>query len=56
MVMRDHISFPGLAGHHPSIGANDLRFGERFFAVTPAYNEALQKLALTAAEELPELG
>ena len=52
MVIADHLSWPGLAGVHPLVGANDARFGPRFPAVTNAYSGELQALVAAAAGEL----
>ena len=41
MVIADHLFLPGLAGHHPLLGANDPR-GERFPAMAGAYDVALR--------------
>jgi len=41
MGIKDHIFFPGLAGHHPLRGANDERFGARFFSMHNAYDQTL---------------
>ena len=37
MIIKDHISFPGLAGFNPMMGANEDRWGERFVPLTDAY-------------------
>ncbi len=50
MLLRDHISMPGLAGANPLMGSNDERFGERFPPMAKAYDSALLKLALVVAE------
>jgi purine nucleoside phosphorylase len=52
MLIRDHISFPGMAGVHPLVGANDSRFGPRFPAVTNAYDATCAGAVEAAAEEL----
>jgi len=51
MRLRDHIFFPGLAGHHPLVGPNDDRLGVRFPPVVGAYNEVLAQMAREAAAE-----
>jgi purine-nucleoside phosphorylase len=51
MLMTDHISLAGLAGHNPLMGPNDDRLGPRFPAVTGAYDAELQRHALDAARE-----
>lgn len=55
MLLRDHISMPGLAGANPLVGANDERFGERFPPMAKAYDSALRSLALSVAERYLEL-
>ncbi|MBK8836535.1 MAG: purine-nucleoside phosphorylase [Anaerolineae bacterium] len=51
MLMTDHISLAGLAGHNPLMGPNDERLGLRFPAVTGAYDAQLQRFAVDAARE-----
>ncbi|MBX7214752.1 MAG: purine-nucleoside phosphorylase [Thermoflexales bacterium] len=51
MMITDHISLAGLAGHNPLIGPNDERLGPRFPAVTGAYDAELQAFAIAAARE-----
>lgn len=51
MRLRDHIFFPGLAGHHPLVGPNDDRLGVRFPPVVGAYDEGLAQMAREAAAE-----
>ncbi len=55
MLLRDHISLPGLAGANPLVGANDERFGERFPPMANAYDSDLRRLALSVAERSSEL-
>ncbi len=55
MLLRDHISMPGLAGANPLIGANEERFGERFPPLAKAYDGALRNLAHSVAERYLEL-
>ncbi|GAC1398107.1 MAG: purine nucleoside phosphorylase I, inosine and guanosine-specific [Ktedonobacteraceae bacterium] len=55
MLLRDHISLPGLAGASPLMGANDERFGERFPPMAKAYDPELRRLALSVAERYLEL-
>lgn len=45
MLLRDHIGFPIFAGQSPLRGPNDERFGERFPAMTQAYDPRLRGLA-----------
>jgi len=52
MVLKDHINLPGFACQHPLRGANDLRFGPRFFPTNDLYNPALRKLAKKIAVSL----
>lgn len=49
MLIRDHIGFPVLAGLNPLRGPNDERFGERFPALTQAYDSRLRLLAQDVA-------
>lgn len=51
MLIRDHISFPTLAGHSPLFGANDDRYGPRFPSMMDAYDLVLRQMALNAAQE-----
>ncbi|MBN1963135.1 MAG: purine-nucleoside phosphorylase [Anaerolineae bacterium] len=51
MLIQDHISFPGMAGHHPLRGPNDDNFGTRFPDLSNAYNRALRQLTRTVAQE-----
>ena len=37
MIIRDHISIPGLAGFNPLMGPNEDRWGMRFVPLTDAY-------------------
>ncbi len=55
MLLRDHISLPGLAGANPLVGANDERFGERFPPLAKAYDPVLRNLAHAVAERYLEL-
>ncbi|MDR1630262.1 MAG: purine-nucleoside phosphorylase [Oscillospiraceae bacterium] len=48
MQIRDHIN---LTGTNPLIGANDPRFGGRFFDMTHAYDHGFFALAESAAED-----
>lgn len=41
MVIKDHISFPSLAGENPLRGLHDDRFGDRFVTMSNAYNSEL---------------
>ena len=49
MLVRDHIGFPVLAGLNPLRGPNDERFGERFPALTQAYDPQLRAVASAVA-------
>jgi purine-nucleoside phosphorylase len=42
MVISDHINY---MGSNPMIGANDERFGERFFDMSEAYDPRLREIA-----------
>lgn len=50
MLLDDHINFPGLSGLHPLKGANDERFGDRFVALSDAYDLELRKQFMDIAE------
>ncbi|XP_066288716.1 purine nucleoside phosphorylase-like [Branchiostoma lanceolatum] len=52
MLMKDHISMPGLAGDNALKGHNEDRFGPRFPAVSDAYNSELRQLARDIGKEL----
>ena len=49
MLLRDHISLPGLTGANPLMGPNDERFGERFPPLAKAYDPELRNHARTLA-------
>ncbi|MEZ4516269.1 MAG: purine-nucleoside phosphorylase [Chloroflexota bacterium] len=49
MVIRDHLNFPGMAGHNPLYGPNDNSLGPRFPDMTDAYDPELRTLAHQAA-------
>lgn len=55
MLLRDHISMPGLAGANPLLGPNDERFGKRFPPLAHAYDAELRSLARTVATSWPEI-
>ena len=55
MLIRDHISFPGLAGANPLMGPNDERLGARFPALAKAYDPHLRALARAVAAQWPEI-
>ena len=52
MRIADHINIPGMAGNHPLRGPNDPRLGERFPAMTDAYDAELGRLAEESAAKL----
>jgi len=52
MILKDHVNFPGFAGHHALTGPNDDRFGTRFPPMNQAYDKNLRALAKQVAEEL----
>ncbi|KAM7538675.1 hypothetical protein Aperf_G00000049987 [Anoplocephala perfoliata] len=52
IVVKDHISFPTLAGLNPLIGPNDERFGPRFPAASDIYTAELRQLAFRVDEEI----
>lgn len=41
MIIKDHISFPSLAGENPLRGPHDPRFGDRFVTMSNAYDSDL---------------
>ena len=51
MVIRDHVSLPGLSGANPLVGANAAAFGPRFPPLTAAYAPSLQALAASVAKD-----
>lgn len=55
MLIRDHISMPGLAGSNPLIGPNDERLGTRFPPMAQAYDAELRSLARSVAATWPEV-
>ncbi|HEV2656580.1 MAG TPA: purine-nucleoside phosphorylase, partial [Ktedonobacteraceae bacterium] len=52
MLIRDHISLPGLAGVNPLLGPNDERFGDRFPPLAGAYDADLRALTQRVAREV----
>ena len=52
MLIRDHISLPGLAGVNPLLGLNDERFGDRFPPLARAYDADLRALTQRVAREV----
>jgi len=52
MLIRDHISLPGLAGVNPLLGPNDERFGDRFPPLARAYDADLRALTQRVAREV----
>ncbi len=52
MLIRDHISLPGLAGVNPLLGPNDERFGIRFPPLAKAYDADLRALTYRVAREI----
>jgi purine nucleoside phosphorylase I, inosine and guanosine-specific len=55
MLLRDHINFPGMAGHHPLVGPNDERLGPRFPALAMAYDAELRTIAHDVAASNDEI-
>lgn len=43
MIIKDHISFPSLAGENPLRGPHDQRLGDRFVTMSNAYDSELVK-------------
>lgn len=52
VVLSDHINLPGLAGQNPLIGENEGDFGERFTALSDAYDLTLRRALYLAASEM----
>jgi len=52
MLITDHISLVGMAGHSPLFGPNDERLGPRFVDMSGAYDKELRKIALEVGREL----
>ncbi len=52
MLITDHISLVGMAGHSPLFGPNDGRLGPRFVDMSGAYDKELRKIALEVGHEL----
>jgi len=52
MLIFDHINFPGLAGKHPLVGPNWDEDGDRFLAVSDAYDLTARKVFLQKYTEL----
>lgn len=51
MLIRDHINFPGIAGHNPLRGPNDESLGPRFPDLTEPYSADLRRLARDVAAD-----
>jgi purine-nucleoside phosphorylase len=49
VLLCDHINF---TGRNPAVGANDDRFGQRFFDLSDTYTKRLRALAHAAAERV----
>jgi purine-nucleoside phosphorylase len=52
MVLTDHLNLPGLVGHTPLRGVHDPELGERFVALSSAYDPDFVELALRVGDEL----
>lgn len=52
MIIKDHISFPSLAGENPLRGPHDERFGDRFVTMSNAYDSELVRDFEEVAVEL----
>lgn len=52
MIIKDHISFPSLAGENPLRGPHDPRFGDRFVTMSNAYDPDLVEDFLDASEKI----
>ncbi|KAF5399529.1 Purine nucleoside phosphorylase I inosine and guanosine-specific [Paragonimus heterotremus] len=51
VIIKDHISFPGLALKNVLIGPNDERFGTRFVATSDAYDLKLRRAFQTIVQQ-----
>ncbi len=49
MLIADHIGLPGMAGHNPLWGPNDMSLGPRFPVMAGAYDRGLRELARRVA-------
>lgn len=56
MMISDHLNIPGFAGNHPLVGPNWEEDGERFLAVSDAYDFKLRKLFLNTFKSLQNEG
>lgn len=52
MIIKDHISFPSLAGENPLRGPHDPRFGERFVTMSNAYDIDLVEEFMEASDKV----
>lgn len=52
MIIKDHISFPSLAGENPLRGPHDQRFGDRFVSMSNAYDQDLIAEIMEASEKV----
>ncbi|XP_004644087.1 purine nucleoside phosphorylase [Octodon degus] len=54
MLIRDHINLPGFSGQNPLKGPNDERFGDRFPAMSDAYDRHMRQKAFSVWKEIGE--
>ncbi|XP_003474583.1 purine nucleoside phosphorylase [Cavia porcellus] len=54
MLIRDHINLPGFSGQNPLKGPNDERFGDRFPAMSDAYDRNMRQKAFSVWKEMGE--
>ncbi|VDO01637.1 unnamed protein product [Rodentolepis nana] len=52
MIIKDHISMPGMTGMNALVGKNEEKFGTRFPNMQDLYTKSLRELAKKVAEEL----
>jgi purine-nucleoside phosphorylase len=52
MIIKDHISFAGMAGQNPLIGPNLNAFGPRFPPISSAYDFDMRVIAAKASVAL----
>lgn len=56
MMINDHLNFPGFSGKHPLVGPNWDEDGDRFLAISDAYDFKLRKLFLSTFNKLQKDG
>ncbi|XBW37678.1 hypothetical protein QEN19_003260 [Hanseniaspora menglaensis] len=56
MMIYDHLNIPGFSGNHPLVGPNWDEDGERFLAISDAYDFKLRKLFFNKFKSLQQQG